>query len=442
MFDASAGSISAEKFFTDFVEKRRNNVEITFDQAAVGRIAAPYVERAKEHAQYRLQRPANEEDLQATTVALVSFTAIRKMLLAVPASEQYELGRFKTIKDVEWFAPKSVIAAVDNIGKFEHEDFVARLKYNSQDIFRLMMETCKVMDRHQFYGGKYSSPVQNVDWEDLDTSTLVITSESSARWIRDKAREYLKTAFAHHWTVTITGNDPPEDEGGDPIPWQQEVEVTYPNLPFDDDPDKQIRNVLDWLALLNNRMPFIRRVVAAGFATCWKLIYFQRIGHMFRNIEDRIPDWFNDRPYDILTELNLHHADVATDDYDGTSYVGFVNEIHRYVINKRVDFNQFLELAKQPDTAFGSPAQLIVYKKDSDFTNKEMFGLAGSFVANVKNDAQAESVVKIKNKGQTVSGLLFAFSSKVEVSDNYLSRVNGNPTTLKNNYLKSDFKSY
>jgi hypothetical protein len=442
MFDASAGSLSVEKFFSDFVEKKRNNVELTFDHTSVGRIAQPYVAKARDHAVHRLHQPPESEDFQSHTFALISFTMIRKMLLAVPSSEKFEMGRFKTIADVEWFAPKSVIAAVDNIGKFEQDDMVARLKYNSQDIFRLMMDTAKVMDRHSDYHEKYASPVQGLPWDEIDTSKLVITSEASARWIRDKAKEYLNRAMEHTWTVTITGTDPDPDDEDNEIPWQQQIQVTYPHLVISDNPDKQLRNVLDWVVKLNARMPHIQTVIAAGFATCWRLIYFQRIGHLLRNIERGLPAWFDMRPYDMLTTLGLHHCEISTDDYDGDGYVGFVHEIHRRLITLRSDFNHFLELAKQPDTAFGTVAQLLTYDSEKDYVDKDVIGIDGMIIGALKSDSQAECMYKLKNKGQVVAGLIFGFTKKVEMINNYLGRVNGNPNTLRDNYLKSDFKNY
>lgn len=441
MFDASAGSISVEKFFSDFVEKKRNNVEITFDHTSVARVAAPFVTKARDHAQHRLRQEADSEDFQSSTFALISFTAIRKMLLSVPASEKFELGRFKNFTDVEWFGPKSVIAAVDNIGKFEHDDMIARIKYNSQDIFRLMMDTCKVMDRHQDYNGKFASPVALQPWEDLDTSKLVITSDSSVRWIRDKAKDYLDRAMAHTWNVVVRGPDR-DDDGNEIEPWEENMQVSYPHLDYNPDPDKQLRNVLEWLPKLNARMPHILTLISAGFATCWKLIYFQRIGHLMNRIERNLPDWYTDRPYDILTRLGIHHCDISTDDYDGDGYVGFVNEIHRRLITMRTDFNQFLEMAKQPDTAFGSPAQLLVYNSENDYVDRDVIGIEGMTIGGMRSDSQAESMFKLKNKGQVVAGLIFGFTKKVEMFNNYLARVNGNPNTLRDNYLKSDFKNY
>jgi len=53
-FDSSAPSISAEKFFTEFVERKRANVEIVFDAGIQGRLCDVYVTKAKNHAVNRM----------------------------------------------------------------------------------------------------------------------------------------------------------------------------------------------------------------------------------------------------------------------------------------------------------------------------------------------------------------------------------------------------
>jgi len=414
-------------------------VDIVFDTGVQGRIAEPYITKAKDHATARLSQPANKTDLQSLTFALISFTLIRKLLISIPASEEYEMGRFKDIARTDLWAPKSVISAVDNVGKFEYEDKTARLRYNSQDIFRMMMVTCQVMNQHSDYSDSFASPVLQdavtVPWEEVDVSRLVITSESSVRWIRDEAVTFLNAAYKTTWKMEM-----PRDPNHPDAPVVS-FDVSYPRLEISTNQDKQLDNVIAWLGKLNAAMPAVEYMICAGFATCWKLVYFQRVGHLMTILERSVPAWITFRPYDILVKLGLHHCELSSDDYDGTAYVGFVKEIHRRIISSVSVFTEFLELAKQPDNKFGTAAQLLPFKKGM-FAERAFVGMEDYSYQRMRSDAQSDCITKIKDKGLVTAGLIFGFSREVIVSDNFVGRVNGDPNLIRTSYLKSDLKNY
>jgi hypothetical protein len=338
-------------------------------------------------------------------------------------------------------APKSVIAAVANVGKFELDDKVCRLKYNSQDIFRMLMTMCKVMNHHSDFEDMYSSPVvedgDTAGWDDVDVTRLVITSEASVRWIRDEAAKFLDVAYENTWNVEYTPPATPTE----PEPAPVQMTCTYPRLPISLDADKQMENVVAWINRLHAKMPGVEYVIAAGFATAWKLIFFQRIGHLLTGLVKGLPAWILTRPFDILTTLGLFHCEISTDDYDGTSYVGFVHAIHQHLVMNVAFFAEFLELGKQPDDKFGTAAQLIPYKRN-DFVERVMVGLEDFTVQKLKADAQTICITKIRDKGLATAGLIFGFAQDVSVVPNYIGRVNGDPNSVRNQFFKSDLKSY
>jgi len=437
MFNASAPSLSAEKYFSEWVEKKRQNVEIVFDTGVLERIAEPYVTKAKNHATNKYHRQESNLNLQASTFALTGMALCRKMLLSVPDSEEYELGRFREIRRTEFMAPKSVIAAVANVGKFELDDKVCRLKYNSQDVFRMLITICKVMNQHSDYADVYNTPVQDTLWEDLDVTKLVITSEASVRWLRDEAVKFLERAYENTWQVDY--HPPPTEE--EPEPPVVQMTCTYPRLKIVADADQQLENVVAWIARLNARMPGVQFVIAAGFATAWKLLFFQRVGHLFSRLVRGLPDWITTRPFDVLTTLGLHHCDIATDDYDGVSYVGFINAIHQHLVMNVAFFAEFLELGKQPDDKFGTAAQLIPYNRN-DFVERGIIGMEDFSVQRLRADAQTVCITKLKDRGLATAGLIFGFAQEVTVVPNYIGRVNGDPNSVRNQFFKSDLKSY
>ena len=438
-FNPSAPSISAEKFFTEFVEKKRNNVEIVFDVGVQSRIADIYVTKARNHAINKYQSVNN--DLQCSTFALISIALCRKLLLSTPDSEEYEVGRFRSIWKTELMAPKSAIAAISNVGKFEFEDKVARLKYSSQDVFRMLLTTCKVMNQHSSYRNNYATGYHDADgevgWDDVDTTRCVITSESSVRWLRDEAIKFLDVAYMNTWQVDFS--PPPTPEVPDPPIIA--MEVSYPRLKIVDDADKQLQEVVAWLGRLHAGMPGVQYVIAAGFATAWKLVFFQRVGHLFSNLVRGLPDWINNRPIDVLTTLGLHHYDLSTDDYDGLSYFGFIHEIHNHVLTNTAFYSEFLELAKQPDDKFGTAAQMIPYNR-TDFAEAVFVGLPLFTYERLKSDAQAITVVKLQDRGAVTAGLTFGFARDVKIVPNFIGRLNGDPNNIRTQYLKPDLKLY
>jgi len=440
-FNSSAPSISAEKFFSEFIEKKRNNVEIVFDTEVQGRIAEPYVTKARNHAINKYHEDQENKNLQASTYALTSFTLCRKMLLATPDSEEYELGKFRQIVKTELMAPKSVIAAVANVGKFELDDKVARLKYNSQDVFRMLMTTCKVMDQHTDYHGMYESgyvlDVVTVPWDQVDVTKCVITSESSVRWLRDEAVAFLDRAYETTWQVNYS--PPPTQEV--PEPEDILMQCSYPRLKIVKDADKQLELVVAWLGRLNAGMPGVQYVIAAGFAAAWKLLFFQRIGHLFRLLVPGLPDWIGNRPFDVLNTLGLHHFELSVDAFGIANYYNFILEIHHHLQLSVSSFAEFLDLAKQPDDKFGSSAQMLPFNP-TDFQPAVFVGMEDFTYQKLRSDAQSVSVVKLKDKGDVVAGLSFAFARSVDVVPNYIGRLNGDPNNTRLQYLKPDFKNY
>lgn len=303
------------------------------------------------------------------------------------------------------------------------------------------MTICKVMNSHSDFADLYSGPVvvggDTVPWDEVDVSRLVITSEASVRWIRDEAAKYLDRAYENTWDVSYTPPATPEEPEPEPV----RMTCTYPRLPISLDAEKQMENVVAWINRLNARMPGVQYVIAAGFATAWKLIFYQRVGYLFRNLVRGLPDWIDSRPFDVLVTLGLHHCEISTDDYDGTSYIGFVNAIHQHLVMNVAFFAEFLELGKQPDDKFGTAAQLIPYKRN-DFVERVLVGLEDFTVQKLKADAQTLCITKIKDKGLATAGLIFGFAQEVSVVPNYIGRTNGDPNSIRNQFFKSDLKSY
>jgi len=347
--------------------------------------------------------------------------------MSTPLSQDEEIKPITDFLKFDLQYPKAAITAIDNLGKFEIDDFVGRLKYQSQDIARILVKVCQQMDKHPRFQGRYACPrppnwpagPQAPTWADTNVDTVVVPSSSSSRWIRDQAATYLDAAFDVTWEMT-------DAEG-------HVFQVSYPKLKISKSIEQQTRNVADWLEKLSEHMPDVETVVCAGLLTAWDDDWWQ--GHTFAVLVPDFPEWIPNTPLDVLRIMNVHRINYYTNDL-----VPFIKAIADHLVTLTPVLTEFLDLFSQPENKFGSEAQLIPLRSDQ-FKDKRMFGITDTQVKEIKRGAVGRTVSKVKNKGLVVAGLLFGFSSKVEVSDNYLAQVNGDPNNLRIQYLKSDFKT-
>jgi hypothetical protein len=432
-FNASAGSMSVEKFFTDFTEIRRNNVDIEMDLGFQERLAAPYADRAKEHSTYVLQLE-QEEDLPKATSALISIGIARKLMMTIPESQSVEVSALSDLLSFDLYLPKASIAAIDNLGKFEHDNLVCRMKYQVQDTARILLKTSKLMNTHSRFRGRFLPPPgpQNYDgtpkwpngWTDFKIDNVVVPSKGSASWIRDQAQVFLDKAYERHWEVPY---GPEDDEGN-----QARINVSYPRLPVSKSLEAQLRNVTDWLGLLSVDMPDVEVVVAAGICTAWDHFWFN-ISH-WDDAGVAFPDWVP-QPDTVLDIVEV--CVVRLGQVDLRRQISMIND---YLVVLGPVLDQFLDRAKQPENKFGSAAQLISIPEVNK-TSKNSFGLVGATYQAIKRGTQGRAFVKVTNKGLVTMGSIFGFTKKVEVNENYLAMVNGDPDTLKLQFVRPDFKN-
>jgi len=434
-FDSSAAPMSSDKFFSDYTEIKRNNVDVTFDMTLPSRLASGYVKQAAEFANYSMA-PVDNYDQQVITHSLVDLTVVRKLMLSSPQSELSEIARLKDIADHELFSPKNLCAVVSNIGKFELDDYTARLKYGTQDIYRILLGMCKRMNVHKDFHDRYDTPVWNYDddgerldpipWHELDPGQVVLPSDSSTRWIKDQAKKFLDKAYEHDWIVQdADGND---------------IHVSYPHLSISNNSDKQLRAVAAWMNKLSVHHPDYAKVAAAGICTAWRTIWTQRSDTPFNQLEPDFPDWYDNTPEALLRLVDVHvWRPSATLMLSGRDTISMIRDIHHTVKSHQGHFAKFLDLVKMPDDKFGTEAQMFPLDED-DFVSRPMLGFPEIDYYEQRFDVHSSVIAKFKNKGNAVVGIAAGLSNNVEVSNNFIARVNGNPVTLLRQILSPDFK--
>lgn len=425
-FDPTAGPMSPEKFFSSFTEVKRSNVDVVLDLDIQERLADPYLSQAQDFSDSTLQYPISDQRLAISTFGLVSTTLIRKMAMAIPQSEQIEVRSLSRLFETELRAPKALIAAIDNIGKFETDDFIGRIKYHSLDMFRMCLKLLGAFSKHPDFKGRIVLPPnpgnrqKKATWADVDVTSYVNNSTSSALWIRDQAAQFLDRAYKTEWMIT--------DEKVD-----AQYLVTYPRLEISANLEQQDENVATWLGKLNPRMPKVNDVIAAGICTCWRKEWF--LDHSFAVLRPEWPDWIDGTPSSVLLRMNVVQLDIVA------KYGDMLSDIYTHVQMKAPVFAQFLDLAIQPENKFGSTAMLMMMT-EGQFTNKFSNFTPEVPVKRVKKGAFAKCFLKLKDKGAATAGIIFGFSRLVEVSQNYIGQVNGDPDNLMQQYLKSDFKRF
>jgi hypothetical protein len=327
--------------------------------------------------------------------------------------------------------PRSAATALDNLGKFEIDDFVCRIKYHSLDVTCLAVDMCSFMEAYPRFKGRFPAPRprwankdKDWSWGDIDLNHVVDGSRSSSLYIRELAKGYLEKAFDQTFDVDVKM---PDDT-------TVSMKVSYPRLKMSPNPENQLRNVVDWLHELNQHLPEVKTVIAAGLCSAWQQDWFSP--EKFSRLVPEFPDWLPfDGPFDVLNEAKIQRIS-----YGGSELIPFLRAIMDELNDTVPIFNEVFNLVKQPENKFGSPA-LLVPLKGSDFKDRVMHELHMPLREMIRGST-SRMVMKLKNKGQVVSGLIFGFTSNVEVSDNYLAQVNGDPNTLRKQYLRSDLKNY
>jgi hypothetical protein len=87
-----------------------------------------------DHARFKLRYGSSDDRLARLTRAMISFGAIRKLLMTIPSSQEYEVSEMRDFLRQDLQLPRSAATALDNLGKFEIDDFVCRIKYHSLDV--------------------------------------------------------------------------------------------------------------------------------------------------------------------------------------------------------------------------------------------------------------------------------------------------------------------
>jgi hypothetical protein len=439
-FDSSAPPMSLDKYFSDFQEIKRNNVSVELDPTLLDRISVPYLDRASDFADAHLMEETHAKDnLIYATHGLVGLGLVRKLYKSAPASVLPNLGFFKFISDVDLFLPPALSSALDNLGKISSDQFTIRVEYVEQDILRNSLRLLKTMSRHTQFQARYDPPRRVGEantistWALLDVEKIVFASESSARWLRELGKTFLAETAYRTFTATVEVENV-----------EYQVQATFPQLRLSSSRSAQLDNIVEWQALMNPALPGAYLLGAAAISQIWTATFFKNPERLISNLEPSLRDtWLGDISVEVLLGhlgVNLISTSPGRRDLDKSRFwMQFLRDVHDYLSGHgKVTFDKFLKLAKQPDTQFGSLAQMMELDEKAWIVGRAR-GIEDFVFQNQGPNMSATSLVKINDKSAVVSGLLFGFSKRVWFSNSQSARLNGAISSARTSYLATDF---
>jgi len=437
-FDSSAPIIPLERFFSDFQEIRRNNVHVELEPSLLDRLAVPYVDKASDYCDIRLLEETHAKtNIIRATHAMVGFGLVRKLVKSAPASVQPNLTTFKFVADNELYIPPALATAIDAIGKFSTDQFTVRLEYVEQDIVRNTLRILKSLTGHTQFADRYQVGCTSIalstlpTWDNLNPEVVLYPSISSCRWLRDHGQKMLaETAYKSFDATVKVGNV------------EMEMKVSFPHLQLSSSRSVQLANIITWIGSLNAELPGINILVAAAVFQIWTPLFFTRMSDPIRTVEPGLTGWVGElTPLSLLRAAELSVLHTIRNTEGKPNWIHFLRDAHAYISGySRSTFDKFLKLTKQPDTQFGTMAQLLemdgkAWTQDSSRTVPDFS------YRNQRSDMSATCLFKFHEKSLVTSALLFGYSKRVWYTNNQSARLNGSIPSTRLAYVSTDFVS-
>jgi hypothetical protein len=422
------GLIQIDSDFLGYTEDSRNNVDMTYDPSFVPRIAEPYLNKAEEHASRTLPEDLRDDEVRIT-FAMISLCTARKLILSTPQSDADEVFSFTTVRS-PMFVPANLYTILANLGKMDFDSFTCRYKYGTQDIYRILLQACKVMSGHSHFrlfpnisrlnnaDGTYGT----VPYADVELANSIFILRSSASWIRDQAKDYVTDQLKLDIPITLEG---------------QATVVSFPYLEIVESRSQMVTNVAAWLVKLSPALPNALKVAKAALLLCCDVSFLERPNSTMRVLlgRDTIPDDFNFHPYELFAEFNLVLYLMHQGGASAWSY--FIDELVREVYLFKSSFDTFLNMQNMPDDGFGSAAQLFAIGTDQKRTSN-LRQLAIPYMA-LNADATAKMLFKIDDPGLATVGTISGFTMDVDIKPVFRARLRSNVNSTRARVAQSDF---
>jgi hypothetical protein len=425
-FDSSAPKISVDRFFSDFTQNRRNNIEFDFDFESLKRLDAVYLPKVKEFADFSSRDDFNPAVLVAQIRLLIRCVIFRKMLLATPESQKTYIAKYNFVRYIDLFAPPSLLACVENIGKFEFDDFVGRIRNNVHNIHLMAVEVVKQAFAIDSFRNNYDDFLV-LAVRAANFNNCFFVDKSSCDMIRQRGIKFLSDLYEIDFDVRIG---------------EINCRLSYPRLKISSDDAEQVQYLSEWFEKLNGEMPEINAATRAGLCLIVSERWFSGV-HYNRPINsfvDGLPDWVTITPSMFITALEYQRFDYNAPSDFTQNYLQALQDVFSYVQDIRSSpLNSILKFSKMSDNAFGTKSQIVVVP-DKCFDDKSLPTFDDVFYSEAKPSIYGECLFKLKEKGLVTNQLIFSFTKNVEYKTIYEARLNGNVLNTRKMYLNPDFR--
>jgi len=429
-FDSSAPPKTLEKFFSEVIEEKRENVEIELHLDIDDRLIDGYDDKIESFMELQ---PFTEEKIESLSArrgqdlkAMTNIAVAKKLWTATPDSEKVPVEHLKYLRNYNVDLPKSMNVAIDHLGKITDEDWICRIKWNSLTIERFLLRAIKSASYNHDFAKQYLQIKDLTKFQNMDCGLMITTSNDSVQWLRDRSKSVLKDIMSQEFKVKIgTGNET--------------VIVCMPQLEFSKDAEIDKDNVIKWMAKISVSHTNWKSAINAAIIRLITPQWIDKRKLKLSQIDEMFVDtlWKDVTIKSIFDELHIVHVD----DIEGLKLRDATGSFLFYYQKMSLPFFKriFNISSANQSSSFGSKSQLIVLdgKDNYRFLDKRRTTLNL-----VKNSAEGSSYFKIKDKSAIVHQMIYGFTKSVEINENYLYRTNGSPDSIKSTNLSSDFREY
>jgi len=429
-FDSSAPPKTLEKFFSEVIEEKRENVDIELHLDIDDRLIDGYDEKIESFVE--LQPFTEEKSLpliarrQQDLKAMCNVAIAKKLWTATPDSEKTQVEHLKYLRNYNVDLPKSINIAVDHLGKITEEEWICRIKWNSLTIERFLFRAIISASYNSDFADTYLQIKDKDAFQQIDVDSVITTSNDSVQWLRDRSKIVLKDIMSKEFEVKIgTGND--------------RIKVCMPQLEFSKDVEVDRANVIAWMNKITVNHVNWETAIGAAIIRLITPQWIERRKSKLSDIDDMFIDtlWKDVTISKIFKDLKIYHIQ----DIEGFKLRDATGSFLFYYQKKSLPFFKriFNISSANQSSSFGSKSQLIVLTGKNNY---RILDKRATKLNLVGSSAEGSSYFKVKDKSAIVHQMIYGFTKSLEISENYKYRTNGSPDSIKSTNLSSDFREY
>lgn len=426
-FDSSAPPKTLEKFFSEVIEEKRENVDIDLHLDIDQRLIDGYDDKIESFMELQPFNDTKADDLSFRRTqdlsAMVNLAIAKKLWTATPDSEKVPVEHLKYIRNYNVDLPKAINVAIDHLGKITDEDWICRIKWNSLTIERFLFRGIQNAAYNDDFAKTYLH-VKDLDgFKKIANDYLITTSSDSVQWLRDHSFTVLKKLMSTEFQVKIgSGND--------------RIIVCMPQLQFSNDIDEDRKNIILWMNKITVNHTNWESAINAAIIRLATPYWIDKRDRKLSLIDEMFDNtlWKDVTMSSVLKSLEITHID----DIEGFKLRDATGSFLFYYQKKSLPlFRRIFNMsAANQSSSFGSKSQLIVL----DSKNFKILDKVKRKINQVSTSAEGSSIFKVKDKSAIVHQMIYGFTRNVEISENYKYRTNGSPNSIKSTNLSGDFR--